>query len=174
MSKTINFPCSGCNSEVVSDAIQCDLCQLWTQRVCAKLKKYDINRLSHNDYYYYCPVCKTIFPYTEVNDDEIQFICSDIDANADIFYYSESCNDLNINSFNVNECRTGDWENTVDPDTNFFNDIKFNCEYYTDAKFRAEMKCISGLKIIHFNARSLKSNFEQIKMYLTTLYYRFI
>ena len=76
---------------------------------------------------------------------------------------------MNINSFNVNECRTGDWENTVDPDTNFFNGIKFNCEYYTDAKFRAEMKCINGLKIIHFNARSLKSNFKQIKMYLTTL-----
>ena len=31
------------------------------------------------------------------------------------------------------------------------------------------MKCINGLKIIHFNARSLKSNFEQIRMYLTTL-----
>ena len=120
MSKKINFPCSVCNREVESYAIQCDLYQLWTHRFCAKLKKYDIICLSHNDVYYYCPVCKNIFPFTEVNDDEIQFICSDIDVNADIFYYRKNGNDLNINSFNVNECRTGDWENTVNPGHIFF------------------------------------------------------
>ena len=34
-----SYPCALCSKEVVTDAIQCDICGLWVHRICAKLTK---------------------------------------------------------------------------------------------------------------------------------------
>ena len=56
----------------------------------------------------------------------------------------------------------------VDPDNNFYNDMKVDCSYYTEAKFEQKTKCINALSIIHFNARSLNANFKNIRVSVCT------
>ena len=53
----IFYPCSVCKKEVIDDAVECEICKLWTHRVCGKIKKAYLKVLSDSDIYYYCPSC---------------------------------------------------------------------------------------------------------------------
>ena len=57
---------------------------------------------------------------------------------------------------------------TTESDNNeFLNDnINQQCMFYLDAEWKKDFSCVDGLSIVHFNARSLKTNFESIKDYL--------
>lgn len=57
-------------------------------------------------------------------------------------------------------------ENEIDPENNFFYNIQINCEYYTDEQFNVKVKMDGAVSIIHFNSRSLNSNFSKIKQCL--------
>ena len=62
-----------------------------------------------------------------------------------------------------------DYNVNIDPD-NIFNEFVLNCKYYDNLQFNILSKeNTTGLSIIHFNARSLNANFEQIKDFLQTL-----
>ncbi len=62
-----------------------------------------------------------------------------------------------------------DFEQDIDPDSNFFKNIKINCEYYTGGQVNDELlqDGTNRFSIIHFNGRSLYANFEHIKDYLS-------
>lgn len=62
-----------------------------------------------------------------------------------------------------------DFDQDIDPERNFFNNIKINCEYYTEEKVNDELRKdgTNRFSIIHFNGRSLYANFEHIKDYLS-------
>ena len=57
-------------------------------------------------------------------------------------------------------------ENNIDPDKYFYNNINRTCEYYTDEQFKSKIIMDGTLSIIHFNSRSLHSNFFKMKDYL--------
>ena len=57
-------------------------------------------------------------------------------------------------------------ENNIDPDKNLFNKLIHDCTYYTDEQFVTSVKLVDSITMIHFNSRSLYSNFEAIKEYL--------
>ena len=48
-----------------------------------------------------------------------------------------------------------------------------DCRYYLEEEIAHEINEIDGLSIIHFNARSLKANFDCIKSYITNIGKRF-
>ena len=51
----------------------------------------------------------------------------------------------------------------IDPNNNFYNNIRSPCKYYTEDQFIALKKCKSGISFIHFNARGLRTNFNKIE-----------
>ena len=68
---------------------------------------------------------------------------------------------LDLNSFNHMKYGICDYEKHIDPDNNFYNDFLTPCVYYTNEQFNSEAKFKNNVfSIIHFNARSLKKNFE--------------
>ena len=78
-------------------------------------------------------------------------------------FSSSNCSDYN--SFN--------FENDIDPATNFYNNSTSNCDYYTDSEFNDKMCKFNGLSFIHFNARSLKANLQKINDSLQELHLTF-
>ena len=50
----------------------------------------------------------------------------------------------------------------IDPDNNFYENAKFDCQYYTDDKINATVKYENGFSIVHFNCRSLLVNFKRV------------
>ena len=82
-----------------------------------------------------------------------------------IYKLKDNCLQFDINSFKYSDYNPCDFENDIDPDTNFYNILTSKCEYYTDSKFTEKISKINGLSFIHFNARSLNKNFLKSKDY---------
>ena len=57
-------------------------------------------------------------------------------------------------------------DNNIYPENNFFHNIQIHFEYYTDEQFNVKVKMDKAVSIIHFNSRSLNSNFSKIKQCL--------
>ena len=72
-------------------------------------------------------------------------------------------------SFNISKFNCCDFENYIDPNNNFFNSISTHCDYYTVQQFVNSKTIQNGLSFIHFNARSLRSNVDQIKDHVNEL-----
>ena len=51
----------------------------------------------------------------------------------------------------------------IDPNNNFYNNIRSPCKYYTEDQFAALKKGKSGISFIHFNASELRTNFSKIE-----------
>lgn len=64
-------------------------------------------------------------------------------------------------------------EHNIDPDLNFFNDTNEDCCYYCEDDYNQSINTCNKLTIIHFNARSLYTNFHNIRDYLQTFTERF-
>ena len=58
-----DYPCVKCKKHVVSDAIECSICNSWCHRVCAKMSKKELNVFSKYDLYWYCIDCMNLFPF---------------------------------------------------------------------------------------------------------------
>lgn len=69
----------------------------------------------------------------------------------------------------MSEYNCGDFECNIDPNNNFFNTISTRSGYYTDEQFIKSENIQKGLSFIHFNAQSLKANFDKIWDYITAL-----
>lgn len=53
-------------------------------------------------------------------------------------------------------------ENDIDPEIHFYQNSDLNCEYYSEDKINSNVN-MEGFSVIHFNSRSLYSNFSKIK-----------
>ena len=51
----------------------------------------------------------------------------------------------------------------IDPDNHFHASLPTDTKYYSDEQFVREVKSVSDLSFIHFNARSLNKNIQKIK-----------
>ena len=118
---------------------------------------------------YYCLSCCTVFPFQNISDDEFTFENYSVEDNYDLYKLKDNCLQFDINSFKYSDYNPRDFENDIDPDTNFYNNLTSKCEYYTDSKYTEKISKINGLSCIHFNARSLNKNFQKIKDYILEL-----
>lgn len=55
----------------------------------------------------------------------------------------------------------------IDPESNCFKNVNNKCCYYSEDQFKTDIKLDNGISIIHFNSRSLYTNFHNIKDYLS-------
>lgn len=69
---------------------------------------------------------------------------------------------LQFESFDYTEYKSYDMQNDLDPENNFYTKVQNDCNYYTESQFEAHLFTKDSLSIIHFNSRSLNSNFSQI------------
>ena len=78
-----------------------------------------------------------------------------------------------FSSSNYSDYNSFNFENDIDPATNFYNNSTSKCDYYTDSEFNDKMCKFNGLSFIHFNARSLKANLQKINDSLQELHLKF-
>jgi len=78
------------------------------------------------------------------------------------------CSKCYLNSLNYSDCCPHNFGNDIDPNKNVYNNIS-KCKYYTDLQLNEGIGGVNGLSFIHFNARSLKTNFHKIKGYILEL-----
>ena len=112
-----------------------------------------ITRL-HKDYY---------FPFNDMEGDDLGEIGSPNYVSSISHAHYEN---FNLETFDLKEHKLYYMENNIDPDKYFYNNINRTCEYYTDEQFKSKIIMDGTLSIIHFNSRSLHSNFFKIKDYL--------
>lgn len=73
---------------------------------------------------------------------------------------------LELKPFDYTEYNAQDLEDEIDPDNRFFSSININCNYFTEDDYNNNIDSEGILSIIHFNCRSMYSNFNTIKDYL--------
>lgn len=64
--------------------------------------------------------------------------------------------------FDYTDYRLHDFELDVDPEHHLFNSICDTCEYYTEDQLNDSVDLDNSFSLIHFNCRSLYTNFNQI------------
>ena len=79
------------------------------------------------------------------------------------------CKEFEFQSTKYNEFNKCDFDVNIDPDGNYYREFKSDSNYYTDESFILKTQHIKGLSLVHFNCRSIKSSFEELKEYLTNL-----
>lgn len=159
------FPCSICQKNVVTDAVECELCYKWVHRRCAKLTKQQLRGLEND--HFTCLPCKNLFPFQNIDDDEIQ---------AELFHtYTQNnttrykqCKSFEFDYENLESINVKDWDYKINP-TNFVKQDSNKCKYYTSDDFNKSFKCIEGLSIFHLNARSLRANFDRVQEFFEEL-----
>ena len=106
------------------------------------------------------------FSIKNISHDEFTFENSSVEDNYDLYKLIANCLQFDINSLKYSDFDPYYFENDIDPDTNFYNNLTSKCEYYTDSKFTETISRINGLSYIQFNARSLNKNPQKIKDYI--------
>ena len=107
-----------------------------------------------------------IFPFRNIDEDDFE---DTINLSASKVQLENLCSKyehFNFKNFDPAEYKTHEPGIEIDPESNFFNTIIDNCEYYTDEQFTG-LKVEGNFSLIHFNSRSLNKNLKDIKDYLT-------
>ena len=111
-----------------------------------------------------------VFPFHYINDEEFRHINSDLDISESLVTLYEKTAEFDFLSFEYTDYLHRNYVDYIDPDNNFYKDIKIDCSYYIEAKFEHKTKCINALSMIRFNAQSLNANFKNIKEFLYVLH----
>uniref|UniRef100_A0A8C6LAH3 Reverse transcriptase domain-containing protein n=1 Tax=Nothobranchius furzeri TaxID=105023 RepID=A0A8C6LAH3_NOTFU len=75
---------------------------------------------------------------------------------------NSSYENLQLQRFDYTEYKPQDMQDDIDPDNNFYTRVQNHCEYYTEDQFEHNVTIKGKLSVIHFNCRSLNSNFVKI------------
>lgn len=94
--------------------------------------------------------------HSSSSEDEVEKLTSSID-------YEEI---KELETFVYTDHKSQNLVDDIDPDNNFFANTNNICSYYTDTQFNRMVNTEHKISIIHFNSRSLYSNFLHIKEYL--------
>ena len=157
----IDFPCNVCKREVVTDAIECSLCETWSHRTCAKLSRKQFKCYESDNVYWYCFECSYVFPFANIQDDELQYICHTSAISDNQYRLYSTCREYDFEHFEKYEI------DKSDPDKNLFNNIDTACSYYTKETFSHEIKSVNGFILLHLNCRSIKNSFEDVQLFIT-------
>ena len=171
---TVDYYCGNCHLLVTDDCIECSLCNRWVHRQCAKLSKRQLKDKSNMNVYWYCFDCTDSFPFNNLSNEELKLVFSDHGLNLNLFNLHEICLDLNkdLHNFDLNN-DFDDFDSAIDSGSNFYNSVNIDCQYYTMNKFNDSNFNNRGISLVHFNARSLKCNFNSICDCINNLNYSF-
>ena len=170
----MKYPCSVCNTNVGVNSIFCDICSRWVHRQCAKLNNCELQYYGSLSSDWYCRECITsTFPFGGLNEEELDlFLNRDAPGKLQDIYIK--CQDLNFEPFKFIDFNSNDPDADIDPDNNFYNHVTVDSLYYTEQQLEANNKEVGqGFSIIHFNARSMSANFEEIRSYLQEFSWKF-
>ena len=109
--------------------------------------------------YWQCEKCVEALPFHNMHGDELRYMGSNLNTGERLFELYKKCEKFTFEPFLATDYNSSDFEADIDPKNNFCNDINTHCKYYTEERFRSNSISINGLSFIHFNARSLNSNF---------------
>ena len=160
----MGYPCSICSKHVRLNAIYCNCCKQWTHRRCSDLNIAELEYYSHVDDDWFCRNCMSImFPFTQISDDELHYLSVGIDDNIIDVY--DNCSGLNYEPFKCSETKEYFTTDKIDPDNNVHNKLDVCSLYYTEEQFKYKFRSPKGkgFSIIHFNCRSISSNFSKLK-----------
>ena len=160
--------CNECCCPVSLTDIKCHICIQWFHRNCANLYQQGFNNAAENNSYWCCMSCVQLFIFHVISDEEFSCILSGVDVSKRLLG-----NNSKFNFFGSYEYKFCDFENYIDPDNKFYDDIYVNCRYYDDNEFEQRYKTSKGFSIIHLNCRSLHSDIYKIKEYLQSLCFNF-
>ena len=165
--------CLRCNQILHNYAVKCELCEAFFHKRCAKITSQQFRLIRCKNINYRCTSCYEVFPFQNISDDEIIFENSSVEVNYDIYKLMDNCSQFNLDSFKYSDYNPYDFGNDIDPENYFYNNLSSKCQYYTDLQFTEKISKVNGLSFIHFNARSLKTNFQKIKHYILELNLQF-
>ena len=63
-------------------------------RSCAKLSLKNLKKITRDNQYWYCYKCIEVFPFFSINDDECDFLHSNINLESDQFELYKKCLDF--------------------------------------------------------------------------------
>ena len=86
-----------------------------------------------------------------------------MDLNLNLAQIYNTSKDFDFKPFNYSEFSSSDFQQDIDPENNFYNEINLNCKYFTENHLNHTITNKNGLSIIHFNCRSLNANFKRIE-----------
>ena len=162
------FPCGFCGKDVVTNAIECTLCECWIYKKCANLSVNELRKLSSQNGWW-CKNCIMLFPFHELNNDEFLL---HVNTLGNMYVNNLPHKYMSSNIYEGGESRTDNFEFNIDPDCNLFNHISKTCKYYSEDNFQTDVNN-NGFSIIHLNARSISKNFSQINQFLCDLRFAF-
>ena len=105
-----------------------------------------------------------IFPFNHISEDELNYLSLGIKDNVADLY--DNCSGLNFELFRFTDFDNKGYFNTdkADPDNNFYQHLSTNSLYYTEEQFKQKISKskeeTANFSIIHFNCRSLPSNYN--------------
>ena len=108
------------------------------------------------------------FPFSNIDDDILKCLCSDIYWENSFCELMDKCTELNFETFKFNSanCKRSDFDTDIDPEKNLYNTTDLTCNYYTENQFNENIQSIQGVSVIYFNARSMSVNFTRLNIYL--------
>ena len=150
--------CKICFKDISSCALKCSICFSYFHKKCCKqfCNEKDISN-------WLCFDCEKLFPFHDIDDDDFTVTNSSLDLDLNLAHIYKESLDYDFKPFEYTEFSSSDFQQEIDPDNNFFNDIKLNCKYYTESQLKHSISNKNGLSIIHFNCRSLNANFTKIE-----------
>jgi hypothetical protein len=164
--------CSVCTRRVLDcqKAIYCDICCTWVHLKCTLLDNDEYLRISDLTDDWYCLKCTLdIFPFNNIQDD-IEFTdclyCYNRFNSVSASVIKNSAQFRISSKFNLNQ-------NDIDPDKHFYNCQVSGDKYYLEDDFNDMAIDNSRFSVLHINARSLKKNIDNIKLYLSMLNHSF-
>ena len=94
-------------------------------------------------------------------------------SGSSIYELYEKFTELNVKQFSYKHAQrrfSNDFDNEIDPDVHYYNNIDFGCQYFSDFEFNNSDFNKDNFYVIHFNARSfVKKSFTKIEDYLLDL-----
>ena len=170
------YPCSVCLKQVRSTANYCNVCKTWIHRKCANLSAVEFEYLSLSEDEWFCMKCISyIFPFNDISEDELNYLSFGIEDNVADLY--DNCSSLNFEPFMFTDNKGYFNTDQADPDNNFYQHLSPDSLYYTEEQFKQKIakpkEETANFSIIHFNCRSLPSNYNKLKDSITALDFHF-
>lgn len=78
------------------------------------------------------------------------------------------CEHTDFKNFDFQDHKLYELDTDIDPEVQFYQNMNWNCDYYSEDKFNSTVE-MDGLSVIHLNNGSLYSNISKTKDYLKTL-----
>ena len=127
------------------------------------------------DAYWYCIECTRMQPFSSLNDEEFFVTNSMLNVTGNDVHNLEMCNNFKFDTFDElsGQNHVFDICSSIDPDKNFYQEIKNSCKYLTQENFITSVGRKNGLSLIHVNCRSIRSSFDNLKSFLEKLSFRF-